>query len=323
MEPYFKSPFGTLYNGDVLEVLRQIADNSIDCCITSPPYWALRDYGFDGQIGSEKDFHTYIENLWEIFTEVYRVLKPVATCWVNLGDTYAGSGGTDNKSLLNSKQVYSNSAGIKSGKVKGLKNKSLCNIPARFAIGMTDRGWILRNEIIWHKPNALCTSVKDRFTVDFEKIFFFTKNEKYYFEQQFEPLKQSTFVKAKNKYITNRYNDKKVSLSSDNTRKYYEKLNNGEFKERNKRTVWSMATKGFGGQHFAVFPPKLPRNCIKAGCPEKGTVIDIFIGSGTTALEAQKLNRKWIGIDKNPEYCNIITKRVKEDTRQMTIWEAE
>jgi DNA modification methylase len=123
LNPYFQSDLGILYNGDVLKTLNELPNESVDCCITSPPYWASRDYGFDGHIGGEKDFRDYLENLWRIFMEVYRALKPTGSCYVNLGDTYAGSGGTFNKSLLGSKQIYSNSEGIKSGKVKGLKDK--------------------------------------------------------------------------------------------------------------------------------------------------------------------------------------------------------
>lgn len=316
MTPYFKSKFGTLYNGDVLETLMQLPDKSIDCCITSPPYWGLRNYFTPGQLGMESDFKEYIEKLLIIFTEVYRVLKDDGSCFVNIGDTYnkAGYMGGDPRNKNNCVET------INREKQKGLKLKSLCNIPARFAISMTDMGWIQRNEIIWYKPNALCSPVKDRFTVDFEKIFFFTKKRKYYFEQQFEPLKQSSIRKANNKYLTNKYK-KGVSLSSDNARKYFDKIKSGLITVRNKRTVWFLATKGFPGNHFAVFPPELPKNCMEAGCPENGTVIDIFMGSGTTALVAQQLNRKWIGIENNPEYCGIITERVKEDTKQISLWE--
>ena len=372
LNPYFQSDLGNLYNGDVLETLRELPDESVDCCITSPPYWNLRDYDVAGQIGAEKDFRDYLENLWRIFTEVYRALKPTGSCYVNLGDTYAGSGGTDNKSLLNSKQVYSNSAGIKSGKVKGLKDKSLCNIPARFAIGMTDRGWILRNKIIWLKPNAMPESAKDRFTVDYEEIFFFVKNKKYFFNQQFEPLSDKTIARCNGNFISKR-GDKVMKFKTLNQKRYADKVKNGGTAGRNKRAVWSISTKPFHGAHFACFPQDIPETIIKASCPEyicekcgepreaiyaeetverkpsirkiaeinnvsessvfrtnavkiktlggltdcgcgggfkSGTVIDIFMGSGTTALAAEKLNRKWIGIELNKKYCEMAAARI-------------
>jgi DNA modification methylase len=243
---YYENDMGILYNGNCLEVLMQFPDDSIDCVITSPPYWGLRDYGVDGQIGLEETFHTYLEQLLEIFDEVYRVLKPSGTCWVNLGDTYGGSGAGTTKNVdiekykQNAKESYILPGGkAKSSKLRNTKyNKSLLMIPERFAIGMIERGWVLRNKIVWHKPNAMPSSAKDRFTVDYEYIFFFTKNKKYYFKQQFEQNK-----------------------SSDKTTR--------NPLGRNKRCVWSINTKPFKGAHFAVFPPDLPKICIETGSPKK------------------------------------------------------
>ena len=172
-----------IIHGDSLEVLQTLPGESIDCVVTSPPYWALRDYGVPGQLGLESTFNEYISKLCDIFDEVKRVLKKEGTCWVNIGDTYVGSGfGAGGKHHFLSDQALKNPT-----KFAGLPNKSLCQIPSRFAIEMCNRGWILRNEIIWHKPNCMPQSVKDRFTVDFEKIFFFVKSKKYYFETQYEP----------------------------------------------------------------------------------------------------------------------------------------
>jgi len=175
-----------LIQGDCLEVLKTLPSESVDCVMTSPPYWALRDYGVEGQLGLEPTFQEYINKLCDIFDEVKRVLKKEGTCWVNISDTYSGNkeGKTDNKVSNYLKDTTKNLH-----KKRGnYPDKCLCCIPDRFKIEMVNRGWICRNEIIWHKPNCMPSSVKDRFTVDFEKIFFFTKSKKYYFETQYEPL---------------------------------------------------------------------------------------------------------------------------------------
>jgi len=224
---YYEDDKGILYNGDVLEILKKLPDESVDCVVTSPPYWALRDYKIRGQLGLESSFDEYLEKLWKIFDEVYRVLKPTGTCWVNLGDT--------------------------------MKQKSLCLIPERFAIGMIERGWILRNEIIWHKPNAMPESVKDRFTIDFEKIFFFVKNKKYYFKQVLEPYKSTPHAG----FIGKKSDDKHVQFRYATEQDFY------GGRGRNKRTVWSISTKPFKGAHFAVYPEELCEIPIRAGCPEE------------------------------------------------------
>jgi len=280
---FFKDEYGILYNGDVINVLNKFPDESIDCVITSPPYWGMRNYQIEGQIGLEDDFEKYIEKLWEVFDEVYRILKPSGTVWVNLGDTYGQNwrgGGVSSSS----KKQLSNRGTVDFMKRKAPKRvkvpqKSLFMIPERFAIGMIDRGWILRNQIIWQKINVMPTSIRDRFTVDFEKIFFFVKEKKYYFNQLKEPTKDGK-------------------------------------KTRNKRTIWPISVKPFKGAHFAVFPPEIPEICIKAGCPEGGIVLDPFIGSGTTAVVAERLGRRWIGIDLNTDYCDMASKRIL-DERQL------
>jgi site-specific DNA-methyltransferase (adenine-specific) len=174
-------------------------------------------------------------------------------------------------------------------------------LPERFAIGMIDKGWILRNQIIWHKPNAMPNSAKDRFTVDFEKIFFFVKQKKYFFNQQVEKTQAKIIEKRMLKEKRENYNSKYPHIQPKRTI------------HRNKRTVWSINTKPFKEAHFAVFPPEIPENCIKAGCPEDGVVIDIFAGSGTTLEVANNLNRKWIGIELNEEYCEITKNRLLEE----------
>jgi len=305
-----------IYNIDCLEGLKQLEDNSIDCCITSPPYWALRDYGVEGQLGLEPTFQEYINKVCNIFDEVKRVLKKDGTCWVNIGDTYGGSGkgamGYSDKSTL---QGYSgeNTKGRrmakeswnfkKAPKVNG-EPKSLCQIPSRFAIEMCGRGWILRNEIIWYKPNCMPSSVKDRFTVDFEKIFFFTKNKKYYFEQQLEPYVSEENHKLRNRVKEGKYQNTKQF--SDSERDFY---SNGG---RNKRCVWTINTKPLKEAHFATYPEDLIKPCILAGCPEKGIVLDPFMGAGTTAKVALDNNRSYIGFELNNDYIKIAEDRLKD-----------
>jgi len=186
LKEYFRTEKGILYHGDAISVLRQLPDESIDTVVTSPPYWALRNYKVEGQLGLEPTFQEYLERLWEIFDEVYRVLKPTGTLWVNLGDTYgtkSGSGFVNDNLTKKDENEVSETTGInKANELRGTNkwmHKMLLQIPSRFAIGMTDRGWILRNEIIWYKRNVIPSSATDRFTVDFEKIFFFVKQRKY------------------------------------------------------------------------------------------------------------------------------------------------
>ena len=300
-----------------LDILKTLPNESINCCITSPPYWALRDYGVDGQLGLEPTFQEYLDKLIAIFDEVKRVLRKDGTCWVVLGDTYSGSGcGTNDYRTEKSKSIQGKgknrnlykTGGIAQKITNVVQAKSLLQIPSRFAIMMTDHGWILRNEIIWYKPNCMPSSVKDRFTVDFEKIYFFTKNQKYYFEQQLEPYESKENHNPRNKNAE-KYNG--TNLFSEGGRDYYSQGG------RNKRCVWSINTKPFKEAHFAVFPPTLVVPMIKAGCPENGIVLDPFIGSGTVAEVALKLNRHFIGIELSPEYCEIAKKRIKEIQPQL------
>jgi site-specific DNA-methyltransferase (adenine-specific) len=317
--------------------------------MTSPPYWALRDYGVKGQLGLEPTFDEYINKLCNIFDEVKRVLRDDGTCWVNLGDTYFGSGkcaGGDNTPRT----------------IKGkLPDKTLTMIPMRFALEMINRGWILRNTIIWHKPNCMPSSAKDRFTVDFEYIFFFSKKKKYYFETQYEKgiIPAGTLGAKGSK---ERYDINKVNSRPPKAYVYTGK--------RNKRAVWKINTKPFKEAHFAVYPEELCETPIKAGCPEfickkcrkpresiietenlkrtrkvgegqdseigtkgragevnivnerlsdcgcnaeftGGIVLDPFFGAGTTGVVALKQDKKFIGIELNEEYIKIANKRLK------------
>lgn len=262
----------TIYCGNSLDVIKKIDTKSIDMCITSPPYWNLRNYESEMQLGQEENPDEYINNLCDIFNEVKRVLKENGTLWVNISDTY--------------------------------NKKCLQNIPSKFAIQMCDRGWKLRNEIIWYKPNAMPCSAKDRFTIDYEKLFMFSLNDKYYFVQQKEPSEDS-------------YNGKR---GSSKTRKKMQSamrdknIENKIYNERNIRCVWKINTEAYKGEHFATYPKKLIEIPIQAGCPVNGIILDPFIGSGTTAVSAILHNRNYIGIDVNSKYCDLSRKRIIEET---------
>jgi DNA modification methylase len=300
-----------IYCGDCLEVMKEIDDKSIDMVLTSPPYWALRDYGVDGQLGQEKTFQEYITKLCDIFDEAKRVLKDSGTCWVNIGDTYGGTGDKkDSKDPKYKQGRNGQSVAIN----KSATAKSLCQIPSRFAIEMTNRGWILRNEIIWHKPNAMPSPVKDRFTVDFEKVFFFTKSKKYFFEQQFDE-----YTKPMNRWGGEELKaDGKSEFDNGTGQDTYRKRNFRPYKNgKNKRTVWSINTKPSKEPHFASYPEKLIEPMIKAGCPVSRVVLDPFLGIGTTGIVAKKNNRNYIGIEISPEYCKIAEERIKNISNKL------
>lgn len=300
--------------GDSLKILKTIPDESIDCVVTSPPYWALRDYDVKGQIGLESSIEEYLEKLLAIFDEVKRVLKPAGTCWVNFGDTYANKaeGSYQNNPRNNSSGSFAQRSVIPKLAVNiNIPAKSLCMIPSRFAIQMIERGWILRNEIIWHKSNAMPQSARDRFTVDFEKVFFFVKEKKYYFKRQYEPLKNPNELKRK---YSNPFGNHKYIKSLEKANKPLDLIKQSQEKilklGRNKRCVWTMGNGISKANHFAVFPEKLIETPILAGCPENGIVLDPFMGIGTTAIVAKNLGRKFIGIELNRKYVKSGKKRL-------------
>ena len=300
-----------LYNEPCRETMKRMDDNSINLVMTSPPYWALRDYGTGkDQLGLEPTFDLYIQHLCDIFDEVKRVLRDDGTIWINIGDSYGQNwrGGTED-----TKDDYAKKHGNRNwkkewGKEKintGVPPKSLVMTPFRFAIEMVNRGWILRNTIIWHKRNCMPSSAKDRFTVDYEYLFFFSKKKKYYFEQQFDKHQSPPDQIERQK-------------RTDNDSKYGQFIGGGShsggvgfgIQGRNKRTVWTINPKPFSEAHFAVYPEELCETPIKAGCPEGGIVYDPFFGSGTTGLVAHRLNRKFIGSEISKEYCKIAEKRL-------------
>jgi len=299
--------------GDALSVLKTMPEQSVHCCVTSPPYWGLRDYGVDGQLGLESTPDEYVEKMVEVFREVRRVLRDDGTLWLNLGDSYAGSGkgAWDNKEVQ--KEVYvpdKDSPQCKLKKVpQGLKPKDLVGIPWMVAFALRADGWYLRQDIIWHKPNAMPESVKDRCTKSHEYIFLLAKSAQYYYDN--EAIKET--AKNANKTISlgeksfSKRQAKGVGVEPSGNGK----SDNYTVKEyRNKRSVWTVTTKPFKEAHFATFPPALITPCILAGCPVGGTVLDPFAGSGTTLLVATQHHRKSIGIELNPEYIEIAKRRL-------------
>lgn len=269
-------PINKIIQGDALEVLKRLPSESVNCCISSPPYWALRDYGVDGQLGLEPTFEEYIDKLCTIYDEVKRVLRKDGTCWVNLGDTYSNvKPGGRNKERW-PKQSRNDHTPDNRSLTANLQIKSLCLIPQRFAIEMVNRGWILRNVIIWHKPNPMPSSAKDRFTVDFEYVFFFTKSKRYFFEPQYEEmLTESNAERPRmgqgqnTKYKQKRAEKYGGAGSSFQGHSGNYKANGepiGNFLGRNKRTVWTIPTQPFPEAHFATYPEKLVEPMIEAGC---------------------------------------------------------
>jgi len=280
----------------------------------------LRDYGVEGQLGLEPTFDEYISKLCDIFDEVKRVLRDDGTCWVNIGDTYYGGGFGQSSDLSKTKQGTNRGTanldsrdklrGIRKNLSKDISTKSLTCIPMRFAIEMVNRGWILRNTIIWHKNSCMPSSVKDRFTVDFEYLFFFSKNKNYYFEQQLEP------TKTKDRIIRDR---DKTKLNNTPGRSRMAGLKTNNYDHKNKRTTWTINPKPFKEAHFAVYPEELCETPIKAGCPKGGIVLDPFFGAGTTGLVATKQDKKYIGIELSKEYIKIAQARIKPFAEQQKL----
>ena len=345
-----------ILEGNCLDTLKQLPDQCVNTCITSPPYWGLRDYGTatwiggdpncnhmrdskvnpngntdtghkamfdqenavgdaiyksecpkcgakrkDQQLGLEDTPDQFVENLVNVFREVRRVLKDDGTVWLNLGDSYSSGSRktTTNQTLRGDSELVS----IRPQPVNSIKEKDLIGIPWKVAFALQADGWYLRQDIIWHKPNPMPESVKDRCTKSHEYIFLLSKNAHYYFDQ--EAIKESTTTKDST--IRNR-DETKLNNTPGRTR--MEGLKTNEYETKNKRSVWTVTTKPYSEAHFATYPHDLIIPCIKAGCPENGTVLDPFGGSGTTAQVAAQLNRNAILCELNPEYIKIANQRL-------------
>lgn len=308
------------YQGDSLAVLKTFPDNFIDCVCTSPPYWGLRDYGVDGQLGLESTPEEYVSKMVTVFNEVKRVLKPTGTLWLNLGDSYAGSGKggseyvekkTHWKQGTNTGSHTKVNSGFRSC---DYKPKDLIGIPWAVAFALRNSGWWLRSEIIWakaisgeiNKGTCMPESVSDRPTKAHEQIFLLSKSAKYYYDSK--AIQEKSL--QSDKVIRDRVNDK---INNGTGLRPHGNLLTNDYEFKNKRDVWHYGPPSFSEAHFATFPPELIVDCIKAGCPEDGIVLDPFNGSGTTRLVAEKLGRNSIGIELNPKYIQIENRRRKKE----------
>jgi DNA modification methylase len=314
--------------GDCIEVMRRLPDClQVHTCVTSPPYFGLRDYGHAGQIGLEPTPDEYVAKLVEVFREVRRVLRDDGTVWLNLGDSYSSGGRTtqtvqtvrrpqvvDNKrkgptsrdlggDAASGKQEYLNGTAMRPPVVDGLGSKQLLGIPWRVAFALQADGWYLRSDIIWHKPNPMPESVTDRPTKAHEYLFLLSKSPRYYYDAAAIAEKsegRELFGNSRSKgHCEQRQDNDRQDMTPTET--------------RNRRSVWTIATSPYSGAHFATFPPDLIEPCIKAGCPEGGTVLDPFGGAGTTGLVADRLQRNALLIELNPEYAEMAKHRITGD----------
>ncbi len=323
-----------LLHGDCRDVLKTLPDASVHCCVTSPPYFGLRDYGNAAQIGLEPTPAEYVAQMVAVFREVRRVLRDDGTLWLNLGDSYAGSWGAQsrkqagkhapNVSALSANQVIaaqrkaSGTGSIPAG--SGLKPKDLIGIPWRVAFALQADGWWLRQDIIWSKPNPMPESVTDRCTKAHEYVFLMAKAERYFFDSAViaEPCQSSGSDIRKMKEQLPRIGGKHkvlvdpLSMASSATN-IGQKRSVGNGETRNKRSVWTIATQPYSEAHFATMAPELAETCVKAGCPAGGTVLDPFGGAGTTGLVADRLRRDAILIELNPTYVALATSRIQGD----------
>jgi DNA modification methylase len=322
----------TIICGDSLETLKTFPNNSVNCCITSPPYWGLRDYGVEGQLGLEKTPEEYVAKMIDVFREVRRVLCDDGTLWLNLGDSYAAqrggtyqpaetlaggvSGKTNNGDRVNRDRHDGYNPTRFASRI-GLKHKDLIGIPWRVAFALQADGWYLRQDIIWHKPNPMPESVTDRCTKSHEYVFLMAKSQKYFYD--------SVAIAEESLWFKSDVCGGKGNIRYEGKRTQGDPSKNGQQSfvtinpTRNRRSVWTIATQPFKEAHFAVFPPDLIKPMILAGCPEGGTVLDPFMGSGTTAITSMALGRHFVGIELNPEYAEMARCRVAKTTPSLFV----
>jgi DNA modification methylase len=312
-----------IYQEPCLDTLRKMPDNFLDCVITSPPYWQLRDYGYTGQWGLEPTFQQYLENLWSMMDEIYRVLKPSGTVWINLGDTYS-AGGRGQSTDLSDKQK-SNTGTIALANLgarkapDGFTNKCLLLLPHRFAIGCIDRGWIVRNDIIWAKRNGMPESVTDRFSKKHEYFFLMSKSEKYFFDLD--------AIRDKHIHANDKRNDGNRHEYRDGTKSMNNQMlatNAVSFNPLGKNPgsvsdFWDIPTKGSTSEHYASYNDNLLKKPMLAGCPVGGLVYDPFMGTGSTAEVAIRTKRNFIGSEMSLDYINISEKRLEPFLKSYTL----
>lgn len=306
----------TIEFGDCREIMKRWATEGVkvQTCVTSPPYFGLRDYGHSGQIGLEETVDDYVAAIVDVFKQVWEILQDDGTLWLNLGDSYYNYRPGKGQSLV--KQTVSNTdqdlpqnCARRGNKQAGLKEKDLIGIPWRVAFALQAEGWYLRQDIIWHKPNPMPESMKDRCTKNHEYIFLLTKKPKYYFDNEAikEPVKEDWGTRDRS---DGKYHNEGSGLSPHSgLEKSYDMAN--------KRSVWTVTTKPFKGAHFAVYPPELIEPCIMAGSKVGDVVLDPFMGSGTTAAVAQRLNRAYLGCELNEDYKELQKERLKQPSLEL------
>lgn len=310
MMPNFK-----ILEGDCRQTLKSLPDESVHCCVTSPPYFGLRDYGCEDQIGLEQTPDAFVEELVAVFREVKRVLRNDGTLWLNLGDSYASfrdgkatpdtTRGSSTGTLVPKGKAANRMSGSFSG--TNVKHKDLIGIPWRVAFALQADGWYLRQDIIWHKPNPMPESVQDRCTKAHEYIFLLSKSARYFYDIKsvMEPVASGTVARLSQPTISQQVGSDRVPGKTNGNMKAV-----GSTETRNRRSVWTVTTKPYSGAHFATFPPDLIEPCILAGSPRGGFVLDPFGGSGTTAQVAMENNRSAILCELNPEYVGLINERL-------------
>ena len=320
-----------IYQEPCLNTVARMDDNSIDCVITSPPYWQLRDYGYEGQWGLEPTYQEYLENLWSLMDAIYPKLKDGGTVWVNLGDSYSTQSGT-NAALARGKSYECESTYLtnrgESGKLikpKNMQNKCLLLIPHRFAIGCISRGWILRNDIIWAKRNGMPESVTDRFSKKHEYFFFMVKSEKYYFD--LDAIRDRTKTGLDRCDIIKSNTSSNATALNSGRAKELEKKGSYEFKNNPKgknpgsvSDFWDIPTKPSSAKHYATYNDSLLVKPILAGCPKGGIIYDPFMGTGSTAEAAIRAGRRFIGSEMSDAYVKIAEERLDPYLRQLTLF---
>lgn len=310
-----------ILTGDVRAMLKTLPDESVNCCVTSPPYWGLRDYGVEGQLGLESTPAEYVEKMVAVFSEVKRVLRDDATLWLNLGDSYNSIGHKKSNSGYGSTGLAGGIAQAhtplrRENTDPNLKHKDLCGIPWRVAFALQADGWYLRQDIIWAKPNPMPESVRDRCTKSHEYLFLLAKSEKYYFDAAAiaEPFADE---RMGNPNGGGQYARDAFAYAGPNAQSGLQKGEwnvDGDKTTRNKRSVWTVATQPYAEAHFATFPPKLIEPCILAGTKPGGVVLDPFGGAGTTGLVADRHGRDAILCELNPEYAAMAHRRIFNDS---------
>jgi len=303
--------------GSCIDVLPTLLERSIDTCVTSPPYFGLRNYGVEGQFGMEETIDVFVDNLVLVFREVRRVLKDEGTVWLNLGDSYGaqtGKGFNTHADVGTGNRVQEMQKKYGDVKVKtGLPPKNLLGVPWRVALALQKDGWILRQDIIWHKPNPMPESIRDRCTKSHEYVFLLSKSPKYYYDH--EAIKEPSVFQHKGRYgpvSPKSVGKKNKELPGFEIRDGLKKMTKS-YPMKNKRSVWTIPTRPCKEAHFATFPIDLVEPCILAGCPEGGTVLDPFGGSGTTAFAAEKHKRNSILVELNEEYIELAHTRIAKE----------